>query len=701
MKIKLITLFILFASNAFAQQPYVLSNLKSNNYTPITGTSITSNLDDTTIDLTLYFTPTGYSYFPFIYMGRENHAIKINSNGIIKFVSGDGSTYTEADLSEFVILGADLIEHKTLPSKIVYNKVVTTNDVTLNIEWQNMSFKKDTSRLSFVNFKVSISTSSGSILLQFGTSSGVDSSYFINNKPVIQLFRCDSVNNLTLQGNPKSPIITSYQKDIIKTLTSMPDTGRIYNFASPFAFSGVYMYPHHIAHSSLVDLGLNFEYYSGAYVDVDYTINNGLTWNPLSKVLNTGSLRLSWNIPDNMNAQNFILRLNNGTYQAYLMDTLQIINPALSSLTFTNPTSGKILKIGDTAIVSWNSVNLGYSVRLYFSADSGQYWNVVAYQNYDNKEGINTYKFIPNYFESTTCLLKAENDIKNGISAPFTITLANSALKLTSFNTGGIVYVNDIKDISFQVLNVPKINLFYSANNGVTWKQIDTNISTATSYSWHIPNDVSTKCLVKIKNASDTSIYSIAAVVFTIAKSAIKLTSLNTGGTVYVGDIKSITFQVNNISKINLYYSTNNGGTWKPIASNVSTATPYAWQVPDDVTTQGVIKVEDASDASMFAISATYFFIEKKPNTGIAELLFNEGKHIWPTPVTDGKLHVSQPLNLAQIDYLIIDLLGRKIKSGFITGKESVINIEELNKGIYFIIFDTDKSSTYQKLIIE
>lgn len=695
----LFVFYSLIFGNAFAQQPYVLTNFKSRNYIPTTGNSITSNLDDVTFDMTFYTTTTGYSYLPFIFMGRENHAIKVNSNGVIKFVSGYRLNYTEADLSDFVILGADLVQHKTLPSKIVYKKEVTTNDITLTIDWQNMSFKKDTSRLSFINFKVTISTSTGFITLMFGANSGVDSSYFINKKPVIQLFRCDSVNNLTVQGNPASPIITTYQKDIIKTLTSMPDTGSIYNFASPFAFSDVSTYPHHFSYSSLEDLPINFERYGGDLVDVDYTTNNGLTWNSISKGSNYGSVHFLWNIPNNLNAQNLILRLNDGTYQAYKMDTIKIINPTLSSLTFINPIGGKILGGGDTtAIISWNSVNLGYKIDLYISTD-GINWSSLKYQ-YENKEGVNTCKFSVPGYESTTCLIKGDAYYKIATSSLFTITQAKSAIKLTSFNTGGIVFANDIKDISFQELNVPKINLFYSVNNGVNWKQIDTNISTATPYPWHIPNEASTKCIVKIVDASDTTIFSISSVVFTIAKSSIKLTSFNIGEMVFVGEVNLISFQVKNVLNLNIYYSTNNGGIWKPIASNVSITTPYSWKIPNDISTQCVIKIEDATDSTTYVISSTTFPIAKKLNS-IDEAIINYGKkQIWPNPITNGKILVTQLVDLPH-DYIIVDLLGRKLKNGYIIGKVSEINVEDLNKGIYLIIFDTEKSSQYQKLIIE
>jgi hypothetical protein len=67
------------------------------------------------------------------------------------------------------------------------------------------------------------------------------------------------------------------------------------------------------------------------------------------------------------------------------------------------------------------------------------------------------------------------------------------------------------------------VNLEFSSDNGQTWSSIAQNINAASgSYQWTVPNIYSSKCLVKVSDASNGSTWSMQFVPFKIIPNGVK-----------------------------------------------------------------------------------------------------------------------------------------------------------------------------------
>ena len=94
---------------------------------------------------------------------------------------------------------------------------------------------------------------------------------------------------------------------------------------------------------------------------------------------------------------------------------------------------------------------------------------------------------------------------------------------------------------------------------------------------------------------------------------SILLSSPNGGEVWKSGWQRNITWTSENISNVNLYYSTNGGGDWNTIATNIDASSgSYSWTVPTlnwFLNFNCKVKIEDASNSSVYDESDNNFII--------------------------------------------------------------------------------------------
>ena len=124
-------------------------------------------------------------------------------------------------------------------------------------------------------------------------------------------------------------------------------------------------------------------------------------------------------------------------------------------------------------------------------------------------------------------------------------------------------------------------------NNGNTWKLIEKDL-TGNAYSWAVPTPWKNKKKCRIKVIGyDAAGKKVGAdksdSVFIIE--VVRLTTPNGGETLTPGGTCTITWTTNetkkDVSKVKLFYTKNNGRTWKKIESLSSNTGSYDWIAPD------------------------------------------------------------------------------------------------------------------------
>ncbi|MCX6299792.1 MAG: T9SS type A sorting domain-containing protein, partial [Bacteroidetes bacterium] len=200
------------------------------------------------------------------------------------------------------------------------------------------------------------------------------------------------------------------------------------------------------------------------------------------------------------------------------------------------------------------------------------------------------------------------------------------------------VYAKSVLPITWLSSGIKKVNIYVSFNNRVSYlKLADTVSAYSFYYNWVVPDSISNQCYIKLVDASQPALFAESFLPISInsltssnvAKykggaydghtmannliNSINLLAPNNADSLFGNTSYTISWKQNNVDKVNLYYSPDNGANWQSIVNGIAASSAkYIWTVANFPTNAARIKVEDASDNSSFSISANAFIIRER-----------------------------------------------------------------------------------------
>jgi hypothetical protein len=306
------------------------------------------------------------------------------------------------------------------------------------------------------------------------------------------------------------------------------------------------------------------------------------------------------------------------------------------------PTNGDVWPAFSKQRIEWTSSNID-NIRIESSLDSGRTWTIV----------VSSYPAPAQFYEwevankiSDSCFFRIADvtdltkSSSNFPANPFKIPKP----AITIDPLGNTAIQGTILPITWIASGIRQVNIFASFNNKQSFRKIaDTIVANNAYYNWLIPDSISSQCFISIQDAI-TGLYSdTSKIAFTISalpninttkfkggffdghSSAnnqpltLNLLSLNNGDSLYGSSNQTISWRSQNVERINIFYSPNNGTTWQLIAEKIPAyAGNFAWKANSNPTNLGRIKIVNALDTFPSSISAKPFIIRKK------ELKFNQ-----------------------------------------------------------------------------
>ena len=273
------------------------------------------------------------------------------------------------------------------------------------------------------------------------------------------------------------------------------------------------------------------------YVLLQYQTAPNAAWQDIAITTSSGFNNVNtyvWSVPNisSSTCKVRILDTNNTTIVDESNATFTI-NQVAKQINLTMPYGGQTFATNTQVQIQWSLVAID-SLNLYFSSDGGTSWqliatNVVSNSGSSGNSTLGYYNWItPNLF-SNNCIIKIEDATDNAYHSQNTtpFILANPYINITNPNgeevlTGGSTYY-----VQFYNSGTGNVNLFFSANAGLTWDTIATNQwqgtngSTVNTYTWLVPNINSTQCLIKIQDLQG-QVIDISDSTFTINSSITK-----------------------------------------------------------------------------------------------------------------------------------------------------------------------------------
>ena len=417
----------------------------------------------------------------------------------------------------------------------------------------------------------------------------------IPNNPSTQcLVKVEDYNN-TYKYDVSDAVFTISSPTPYITVTS-PNGGNIFYVGTAYNISWTY------------------GYLSSSFVVIDYSINNGSTWNSITaSANNTGSY--AWMVPNTPSA-NCLVRVSEYGIPSVYDVSNAVFSIVYPYVTVSVPNGGEIWNGCSSQNITWTGYGSAGPWKVEYSSNNGASWNTLVSST---SNSYYTWSPVPNSpgtnyivrVTSTADVLVTDNS--NG---PFTVT-QNTAIIVTSPNGGENWQVANptTRLITWTQTGASNYyDIYYSTDNGATWNTIitDTYI-TSNQYTWTIPNTPSSQVLVKVEDYNNTCKFDISDAIFTIQAPTpiITVTSPNGGNLFYVGTANNITWtsQYLTSSFVKIEYSTDNGATWSVIITATNNTGSYSWTAPNTPSTQCLVRVSEYGIPSVYDVSNAVFSI--------------------------------------------------------------------------------------------
>jgi hypothetical protein len=324
---------------------------------------------------------------------------------------------------------------------------------------------------------------------------------------------------------------------------------------------------------------------------LEYTTNDGTSWNNIVVSTPAATGTFNWNIPQNISSTTARIRVSDVSNS--IIKDLSDNTFNISNLILTSPVGGEQLQFGKTSPITWTSNSIVGNVKIEVSSNAGVNWQTI----------VASVPAANGTFNWTVSGFVPSNQMRIKITSVSTPTLTTesadftvSSLALTSPVGGEFWQAGTVKNITWTSSVINNVNLYFSTDNGANWNIMTTVPAITGTFNWNIPaNLASSDMKIKIADAAKNSIADSSALKFKIG--TVQLTSPNGGEIWQAGTSKNITWTNSvNITSVRLDYSTNNGTTWIPISLSVpATSTPYAWSIPDSISSSSaLVRVSDA-----------------------------------------------------------------------------------------------------------
>ncbi|MDD3876282.1 MAG: T9SS type A sorting domain-containing protein [Bacteroidales bacterium] len=354
------------------------------------------------------------------------------------------------------------------------------------------------------------------------------------------------------------------------------------------------------------------------FIRINYSIDNGNTWQLISDSVSASQGIFSWTIPNTPSTQCLVK----------ITDIDDVLNTDISNTTFTilplptitlvYPDGGELFEGGQLVDIEWVGTGLEGNIYIEFSKNAGATWEYVGWEWSADNGG--THSWTVPYLSTSGALIRAKfwstPNVIDQSNNVFSVQMPSFAL--TAPNNYENLYPTNNYTITWTAMNSSYIAIHYTIDNGNNWILIADSVAAAAGqYIWNIPNSPSTQCKVKITDMGNNSIFDISNNPFTIYSiPTLSLLTPNGGELLNSGQFYTIEWSGTNLNNaIYLEYSTNGGNTWVYMGwgyGNENGGT-YDWSVPFVESQNAKVRVKFWSLQNVNDMSDANFTIQMPP----------------------------------------------------------------------------------------
>jgi len=311
-------------------------------------------------------------------------------------------------------------------------------------------------------------------------------------------------------------------------------------------------------------------------VTIEYT-TDGTTWTTVAASAPAASGSYAWNIPETP-SETCRVRISGGGVSDASGGTFTILPSP--SVTVTSPDGGESWTAGTVREITWTAVNVAV-VALQYTTGGGA-WMTIE-ENIGAASG--SYSWTVPDTPSESCRVRITAQDGSGASdesdGAFTISPMPS-LTLTAPDGGEEWTAGTDVEIRWTAANVGNVKIEFTPD-GIVWTTVEESVPAASgSYTWTVPDVVSSECLVRITDVADPGTYDESGAPFSILPApSLTLLAPNGGEIWTAGTEENITWTSRGLGSVTIEYTTD-GSSWTAVETGVdASAGSYTWTIPD------------------------------------------------------------------------------------------------------------------------
>ncbi len=384
-------------------------------------------------------------------------------------------------------------------------------------------------------------------------------------------------------------------------------------------------------------------------IRIEYSTDGGTSWVLIEGKADAAAGSYAWTVPD----------LESTDCRIRLTDTIDANVTVMSFASFTvtkpvaldliQPDGGMTLYQNTEYEIRWNAHRVE-KIRIDYTPDGGTRWIAIA-SSVEGADG--SYSWTVPAVTSANCMVRL-TDLSNANrtaanTEPFSI-MPPSSLTVTSPNGGEKWSAGKTYDIRWSSSTIEMLNIEYTVNGGTSWVQAAAAVdATAGSYEWTVPEIPSSNCLVRLTDAADTDVRDSSDGAFTILpKPLITLTSPQAGDEHGILKTVTIRWAATNVTSVIIEFSADNGRSWTAVSERIPAGTgEYSWTTPDVNSSQCLIRVSDADDATTNTKSGA-FSIVQEPTVHVVS---PDGGETWMAGTTQVITWTSAYVDKVKLEY--------------------------------------------------
>jgi len=375
-------------------------------------------------------------------------------------------------------------------------------------------------------------------------------------------------------------------------------------------------------------------------VNIEFSTNNGSSWNLIVSSHSGLSSPYSWSVPGAgpLGSTQCLVRVSSSTNSVITDQSNATFTIPPSGVTVSYPNGSELFRGGAVYNIRWVAASVT-NVDLFYSTNNGTNWVTIATSIPANR-GFHNW-ILPSSVSSSAMRVRVWDSSNNSVADlnDNAFTLVSSVnVDVSKYKGGGfdgysfdnnrpktiaVTSPNGSENwsgatnqnITWTSQNVDNVRIEYSSNAGSSWNVIESTYPAGTgTYPWVVPGAGplgSSTMLVRISNATNLALNDVSNNFWTIPAANVVVVSPNGSEDFYNESMRPIRWTSQSVVNLRLEFSSNNGSTWNLINDNIAAQrTFFSWVVPTGVNSaQCLIRLRDRLDYSIADVSNANFRI--------------------------------------------------------------------------------------------